>query len=319
MICDPVLIVGAPRSGTSLLQKILRNHTAFWSLPSESEMVWDKYCHPRLRNWDSECVDEAAMTPRIREDLRRDFENHMWPARVWGPIERTNLIWGFRRRPLIQAAMKNIYRLASPPLRGLFSRHRTKRFVEKTVSNCLRLGFVDEVFPDARIVYVVRDGRNSVNSLINSWLHPTRFFTYDVPERLDMRGYPHGRWKFVLPPGWRRYVRRPLEEVCAFQWQSCNDAVLAEIAKPRYAGRVLRLRIEDVAACPADWLCRLAEFVGLRYDDYFRGLADDLPVVNSADNDTSREKWRYQNRDMVERVVSTIQPTMWRLGYEVPT
>ena len=43
MIVNPVLIIGAPRSGTSMLQKVLRNHPAFWSLPSEGDMIWDQF------------------------------------------------------------------------------------------------------------------------------------------------------------------------------------------------------------------------------------------------------------------------------------
>ncbi len=316
MIIDPVLIVGAPRSGTSLLQKILRNHPVFWSLPSESDIIWDRYCHPRFRGWESECLDEKDITPRMRQQILRKFECYMWPAKTWGPIEKTDLIWGFRRIPMTRALYRLAFRHISPLFHSFARQGKPRRLVEKTASNCFRLGFVNEVFPDARIVHPVRDGRNSVNSLINAWMHPKRFYTYDVPEKLDIKGYPHGRWKFVLPPDWRDYTNRPLEEVCAFQWRSCNEVMLAETAKSKYEGRVLRLKLEDLADDPDHWLRALADFVGLPYDDYFREIADNLPVINSADNDTSQDKWQRQNREMVERIAPMIAPTMHRLKYE---
>ena len=173
------------------------------------------------------------------------------------------------------------------------------------------------MFPDAKIIYPVRDGRNNVNSLINAWLHPSRFFTYDVPEVLNIKGYPHGKWKFVLPPGWRQYINRSLADVCAFQWRACHEAMLAEIAKPKYDGRVLRVKLEQLVADPARFLARLAEFIEVPYDECFRSATLKLPVVNSPDNDTSREKWRYQNREMIEQILPSITPIMDQLGYEV--
>jgi hypothetical protein len=71
-----------------------------------------------------------------------------------------------------------------------------------------------------------------------------------------------------------------------------------------------------MAAEPHRELAALAEFLELPYDDYFRAVADDLPVVNSPDNDVSTEKWRGPNRNLIEGILPDIAPTMHRLGYE---
>ncbi|MGH9391854.1 MAG: sulfotransferase family protein, partial [Vicinamibacteria bacterium] len=213
-------------------------------------------------------------------------------------------------------ALRGLFWHLLPILPALLRNGAGRRLVEKTASNCFRLGYVNEVFPDAKIVYPLRDARNNVNSLINAWLHPTRFFTYDVPEPLDIAGYPHRGWKFVLPPGWRAYTRRPLEEVCAFQWRTCHESMLGEIAKPKYEGRVLRLRLEDLVREPERRLRILTDFLELPYDDYFRDVAIRLPVVNSPDNDPSQDKWQRQNRERVEKVLPMVAPMMERLGYE---
>ncbi len=317
MIVDPVLIIGAPRSGTSLLQKILRNHPVFWSLPSESDMIWDQYCHPKLRGWDSECMDETDIIDEDRTTLLTNFENYMRPATFWKPFEKTNLIWGFKRIPLLRTMMRGTFKRVLPILSLLNTKEKKKRLVEKTASNCFRLGYVNEVFPDAKIIYPMRDGRNNVNSLINAWLDPTRFYTYDVPANLSIEGYPHKRWKFVLPPGWRDYTNRSLAELCAFQWCSCHEAMLAETVKNKYEGRVLRLKLEDLIAQPEQQLAGIADFIGIPYDDYLRSVAADLPVVNSPDNDVSEQKWLGKNREVIETVMPVIAPMMSRLGYEI--
>jgi hypothetical protein len=317
MLVKPVLIIGVPRSGTSLLQKILRDHPVFWSLPSESGVIWNRFCHPRLREWESECMHAEEVTPEAREYIPRQFEKFICPAHFWRPIEKTNMIWGSRRRRYVRKWLGWIYHHTFPMVPRLFWHGKAKRLVDKTTSNCFSLGYVNEIFPDAKIVYPVRDGRNNVNSLINGWLHPTRFFSYDVPVTLRIKDYPYKMWKFVLPPGWQHYVDRTLEEVCAFQWHSCHEAMLAETVKSKYEGRVLRLNLECLGTASEYWLRQLAEFVELPYDAYFQSMATHLPVINSPDNDTSANKWAYQHREKIERILPIIEPTMRQLGYEI--
>jgi sulfotransferase family protein len=317
MIVNPVIIVGAPRSGTSLLQKIIRAHPAFWSLPSESEIIWDEFCHPRLRNWESDCLQAEDLTQQAREKILRQFELYSLPARVWRSAEKTNLIWSFKRLKLLRALFKTVYTRAFPLLRksGLFD--RPKRLVEKTINNCLRLGYVDAVFPDAKFIYQTRDGRSNINSIINSWRNPSRFFSYDLPVTLKIDGYQFKKWNFGLPPGWRDYIDQPLERVCAYQWTACHQSILAETEKPNYKSRVLQIKLEDLAANPRPVLQDLAGFIDVEFDDYFEKLARDLPIVNSPDNNIDTNKWQHQNASMIEKIIPVIEPTMKQLGYEV--
>ena len=187
--------------------------------------------------------------------------------------------------------------------------------VEKTASNCFRLGFVNKIFPDSRILYITRDGRNNINSLINAWMHPSRFFTYKIPEEVRISNYPHGKWKFVLPPGWREYLDLSLEEVCAFQWKSCHAHVLDSIRQPAFAGRVLRLKLEDLQREPVRFLRDIAVFCGIRYNGYLESIANDLPVVNSPDGIVTTEKWKSQNKCQIERIFPHIESMMEELGY----
>jgi hypothetical protein len=46
-----------------------------------------------------------------------------------------------------------------------------ERFVEKTPSNCFRVPFIREVFPDALFVHLVRDGRAVTVSAMVQWQH----------------------------------------------------------------------------------------------------------------------------------------------------
>ena len=44
--------------------------------------------------------------------------------------------------------------------------------LEKTVSNSLRVPFVDAIFPEARYIHLVRDGRDVATSAMKEWVSP---------------------------------------------------------------------------------------------------------------------------------------------------
>ena len=311
----PLVILGAPRSGTSLLQKISRDHPSCCSLPSESDFVWDQYCHPRFRGWRSEELSAADCSDDVAKAIRKLFQQYALPSSVWRDVQRTDLIWTFQRSPLLRKLLRVAYMKAVPLLNAMQSLRRARRLVEKTASNCLRVGYVNRVFPDSTFLYITRDGRSAVSSMLTCWQHPKRFFTYDVPVDLRIPSYDHKRWKFVLPDGWLEFVDRPLEEICAFQWQQCNEAVTRSIEELGLSDRVFRLKLEDLVSDPGSVIREMCEFGELPFDTYFQSISKHLPVVNSPDQDTALDKWRRKNGDLIQRIMPQIKSTQNMLGY----
>jgi hypothetical protein len=176
--------------------------------------------------------------------------------------------------------------------------------VEKTVSNTLRVPFVDAIFPDARFLHLVRDGRAVTESALRMWKAP--------PDR-------RGLWRKLkeLPPGQYSYVwwfarnyikgrlsgreggqvwgpryrgilddlaRLPLEAVVARQWARSVTAATRDLAAlpPE---RSLTIRYEDLLN-NRESIAKLADFVGLGETE---GLA--ARFDSTVDRDNS-EKWR---------------------------
>lgn len=107
----PILIIGAARSGTQLLSRVMAIHPQLAYL-DEPSYVWRRG-FGRLAH---EMYPTSAATPDVVRGIRERFR------------------------------------------RACEERGGT-RMVEKTPANCLRLGFVRAVLPDARILHLVRDGR----------------------------------------------------------------------------------------------------------------------------------------------------------------
>ncbi len=265
-----MFVLGAPRSGTTLLYRVLRSSPSFahWR-PGEAHEVWEVDCHPSLREWESNALTRDDATDEIAHRIRRSFQ----------------LTAGAR-----------------------------KRFIDKTPRNVFRVPFVDEVFPDATYVFLQRDGRENINSLINAWRSP-RYRVYELPGGHRIPGVDPKWWKFVLYPGWRDDIDGPLEVVCAKQWVLSNEHPLvarSEIPDARW----ITTRYEDIVEDPVAEIGRLATLLEIPFDGVLRSEAEAISTtpVNTV-TPVERGKWRRENPAEIHSILPLIAPTMAKLGY----
>ena len=336
MIRKPVLIIGCPRSGTTLLYNVLSEVSSLWSIGTESKAIIERYHHPREKGWESGVLTADDLTPASRDYILSAFHGAAAPGTFWRRVNgvrgwlRSNGLWrALKRRGRTRetgaavgsavpqqgmALLSSLVRLGN---RLFVSDERPIRLLEKTPENCLRLPFLLALFPDAQIIYLTRGGPGNVNSLMEGWRQPHLFPGYRVPERIRIPGDERGRWAFTLIPGWRELADRPLEEVCAWQWIRCNEAVIEH--REQTAGRVpyLTVRYEELIASPAATLRGIADFIGVDFQEELGRFGEELPRVNVV-SEPGREKWRRQNPEAIRRILPLIGPTMERLGYEEP-
>ena len=191
-----------------------------------------------------------------------------------------------------------------------------KRLIDKTPRNVLRVPFMDAVFPDARYIYLKRDGRDNVNSLINAWRSP-RYRTYRLPEPHSIPGVDPNWWKFVLVPGWRDLLGGPIELVCAEQWVASNEHVIGARAQIDPA-RWTEIHYEDLVDRPVEEIGRLLDFCELPYEDAVRDRAAAVSTtpINTV-TPPEKGKWRRENPDEITSITPRIAPTMEALGYRL--
>ncbi|HYI75113.1 MAG TPA: sulfotransferase [Gaiellaceae bacterium] len=193
---------------------------------------------------------------------------------------------------------------------------RGGRFVDKTPANCLRVPYLEELFPDATFVFLRRRAAGNVSSLMEGWRARPRFVRYRLPEKLSGLGQlASDRWSFVLVPGWRDLIAAPLEEICARQYTACNDAVLDACASSR--ARWIDVAYESLVAAPGEELRRLYDELGLEYGASAASFARELGTRRSAtalmrpDGEGARER----NESALERLTPRLTETERRLGY----
>ncbi len=293
---DPIIIVAAPRSGSTLLFSLLSAHPVLWSRYRESNDLLEGPFDPRQTGAASNALDDSDLDAETAARLRLAF------YRSAGNLERLPL---GRCLPI-----RGRGRMPAGRMIELLSRRWKRpgiRLVEKSPKNSLRVPFMRALFPGARFLHLVRDPRTNVASLARAWSMPDRHKTYPLPPGFRIRGYEHDSWSFMLQPGWRSLEGHSLVEVCIHQWRACNEACLRELDQ-----NALRVRYEDLVACPATVLSAVADWAHLdaRPFDRFKRR---LPVVQTRTR-PQPDKW-ISMKDEVEQTLPGAADVSAALGY----
>ena len=307
MIGEAVVLLGAPRSGTTVLFDTLGRSSRLWSLGQESHGVLEGPFHPSVRGWESNALRAEDLDAATAGRLRGEFLRRAQPGTVWRRRE------GRRERGSPGGAVERLGYFADRVGAAAARWTAGVRLLEKTPKNCLRIPFLRALFPGARFVFLRRDGRPTVSSLMDGWRKEGVYETYEVPEPLAVAGYGGKRWCFLLQPGWRKVARAPLEEVCAEQWAVCAETLLAELPALRRDGVLHELAYEDLVRDPRPALEGILRFLGLPWEEAILP-GGTLPVVNAV-TPPDPEKWRKHNGAAVERVLPRLAAAQRALGY----
>ena len=189
--------------------------------------------------------------------------------------------------------------------------------VFKTPQNSYRIGMFEELFPNANIKYVhmTRGFAQSVNGLMDGWIHNKGFFAKNVSihgHELNIKGYsdlkPYGKkwWKFDMPPNWLDTVNSPLEEVCLNQWASAHEYSLTTISDLNY----IQIKFEDFLNNPQKIMNRVTDFVGVSPIS-----VSNLPLV-MVTKKPRKYRW-HKRKEMLRRLAKTERVTslMKNLNY----
>jgi hypothetical protein len=263
----PIFIISPPRSGSTLLFETLAQARNVFTIGQESHQLIEGIpgLNPAYRDFASNRLDADAATAEEVETLRQRF----------------------------YAELRD--RDGNRPAGGRI------RMLEKTPKNALRVPFLAKVFPEAQFVYLHRDPRQTLSSMIEAW-QSGRFRTYP-----KLAGWGNIPWSLLLIPGWQALSDRPLQEIVATQWETTTRTLLDDLdALPSSQCRVMRY--DQFLADPEKEVGRLCESLDLEWDCSLKGA---LPLSRYTVSRPSSEKWR-RHADLIDEVFPGIQVTAGR-------
>lgn len=194
--------------------------------------------------------------------------------------------------------------------------------LDKTCINVMRIPYLYKLFPQARFVFIQRDGRDNISSMMDGWrmgrtdgrFELSQFFG-PFPEEVAINGGEFREWAFFLPPGWREYNRASLEEVCAFQWLSANRLALEgkKLVPPK---QWVHLRYEDVFERPVEMFREAYERLGVPFTPETEARCRNLQPTSVVKGGPKRQKWKEHNPEAIERILPMIREMQCALGYD---
>jgi Sulfotransferase family/Aspartyl/Asparaginyl beta-hydroxylase len=265
----PVFIVCPPRSGSTLLFETLAQAPGVFTIGDESHQLIEGITalRPDVRDFDSNRLLGDDATPAIAQQLRSRFVN----------------------------ALRDRAQCAPPPGERI-------RMLEKTPKNALRVPFLASVFPEARFIYLYRDAREVLSSMMEAW-SSGGFRTY--PGLPGWTGLP---WSLLLTPGWRALIGAPLNRIVAEQWQTTTRLLLDDLEQlPRERWAVAHY--DALVSDPESEVRRLCAAMALEWD---RPLDAALPLSRYTVSPPAADKWQRRAAD-IDPVLPSIMEQVERV------
>lgn len=178
--------------------------------------------------------------------------------------------------------------------------------VEKCPRNCLRIPFLRGIYPQAKLIHIIRDGRDVACSL--------------------RPGIGGDKWSHLKPPNWRDLFTKYEGVIrCAHAWKAVVEVALADLEDTPH----LEVRYEDLVRDPLATARRIHPFLGLEDDPAVAAFAGKVQDRTSdsyhakfqdqwsrPDHQRRMGRWR-ENLSPAEQdaVQNLLSPLLTRLGY----
>lgn len=204
--------------------------------------------------------------------------------------------------------------------------------VEKTCANSLRVSFIAKVLPEAKFIYIVRDGTDVTASARRRWKGemeiPSLPYYWSKIRNTPFSDLPNYAWRFIASRidfilGKKQHMsfwgpqfpslkylpkNTPLLELCARQWTECveaSDNSFATIPETKWT----YIRYEDFVADPNNAMEAILGFLQVDIN------AEDIEASISNISSKSVGKAKLIKNHFDKSIVDILSPSLTRHGY----
>ena len=286
-IVKPIFITGLGRSGTTLVHTMLSIHPQVTWL----SLLCGKFPQrPYFNRWLMSAID----VPILNLYLKRRFV----------PLE-SYVFWDFYfagfshpSRDLVASDVSVRTRESfRKVVRELLTRKRNRLLIK--ITGLPRISFLHAIFPDAKFVHIVRDGRAVANSRLNApfwkgW-QGLNIWGDQMPEHYQQE--------------WERH-RRSFVALAGIEWKTHIDQF--EAVKREFPNiDICQVKYESFCANPIGELKRIADHCELSWHPHFETATRAFHVKNR------NEKWKSDLTDQQRATLEEVlRPYLVKYGYE---
>jgi hypothetical protein len=277
-IKKPIILLGTGRCGSTALHKLLsfHPHVAWLSRLSNRFPNQPKYDYWLMRSFD---------LPLIGQLLKRQFnpsEGYFFWQR-YAP--------GFRQ-PFRDLTAQDVTNREKKVICQVFAQILTDqrhRLLIK-ITGWPRIGYLKEIFPDAKFIHIVRDGRAVANSMLavhfwDGWNGPERW-----------------RWNQLAPDQNRIWeaTDKSFVALAGLEWVMMQDATVKakSLLQPE---ELLEIRYEDFCADKFAITKQIAQFAELDWSQKFEQAVQSFPV------ESQNFKWKTDLTAEQQKILEDIE------------
>jgi omega-hydroxy-beta-dihydromenaquinone-9 sulfotransferase len=287
-IVKPIIIVGTGRCGSTVFHRLLANHPQVMWLSGLSLL------YPNRPSWNRRAVtamDNPVLRRLLGNRIRPGENYRFWDAYAYGFSEPCRDLVRADVSARVKSQLRSAFQAMLTPTRN--------RLLLK-ITGWPRLGFLNEIFEDAKFIHMLRDGRAVASSLLHvgfwrGWYGP--------------QGWRAGSLSAEDQATWEAYDRS-FAALAALEWKIQMRAMDAarRMVDPKL---FLEIKYETFCDQPIDTFRRVLEFAELPPSAQF-----DRQVKAASIKSTSN-RWRDDLAPGQQAILSELlREDLVRYGYD---
>ena len=296
-INNPTFVIGTGRCGLTPLMHLIAYHKAF-AWPSQYNTKFpNKYKVSLI----SRLVDLPFFNSKLKYVKFVPKHNEAFP--FW-----TSLFYGFRRpfRDLVADDVTPFIKSKFHHAVGQIMKFQGKERFIAEYSGWSRIGLIKTIFPNAKFIHIVRDGRAVVNSLTNvAWWMGW--------------GGVH-KWRWGIP---NQDLQKQLEKydhsflaLAAVHWKILVNNI-SENSNSLSKGDLFLVRYEDLVKDPYKLASECIEFLGLDKNcKKFKKHLSTVKIIDANNNKFRIPAWKdNMNQKQIDMLNDLLEEELVRFNY----
>jgi predicted nucleic acid-binding OB-fold protein len=255
-VTKPIFIVGAPRSGTTLLYQILCNHRDL-SFFTHNILRAGVCRRGRILGYRKELLARIQNLVHRDEPSRQPQE----ASECWSDYLG---VYDYLTESDYKEGMVYHYSRVIAQVQDIF---RRPKFVNKNPQHCTRVRILNRIFPDAKFIHIIRDGAAVASSIL--------YLCSNFP---STNSYFSGIREKIFPLLGDKGYLEILPEVQCYKLARDRLVSKAREAKTFGSDRYYEISYEDLVSEPRQKINEILDFCELRsYQDF----EDRLPEIRN--------------------------------------
>jgi omega-hydroxy-beta-dihydromenaquinone-9 sulfotransferase len=274
----PIIIVGTGRCGSTVFHRVLSKHPRVMWLSGMSDRFPDR---PEWNRIGVSAVGNPLLGPLLGQKIQPGECYRFWDHYAYGFSEPCRDL----RRTDVTARVRKQLRAV---FQAMLTSRRDRLLLK--ITGWPRIGFLDEIFDQAKFIHILRDGRAVASSLLHvdfwrGWLGP--------------QGWRAGLLSAEDEATWESYDRS-FVALAGIEWRIQMRAIEAARKEVLDAKRFLQVKYETLCSEPVETFRQILEFAELPSSAEFERQ------VGAAKLRSTSHRWRDDLTSAQQRILDEL-------------